>query len=156
MREIERAAGRLFAEIGMDKVAADEPALPEILLEYVKGQRAWIAECDGHAVGYALADIVDASGHLEQVSVHPDYGRRGIGQALIKTVTRWSQAQGFASLTLMTFRDVPWNGPYYARLGFQPVPDAELTPELRALRLHERELGLDVAARQAMRLRLKQ
>jgi len=77
MREIERAAGRLFADIGMDEVAADEPLQPDVLLEYIQAGRAWIAELEGYSVGYALADVVDGAGHLEQVSLHPDYGRRG-------------------------------------------------------------------------------
>jgi hypothetical protein len=49
---------------------------------------------------------------------------------------------------------VPWNGPYYASSGFRPMDDADLGPELRALRLHEREVGLDPEARCVMRLDL--
>jgi GNAT superfamily N-acetyltransferase len=154
MREIEQAAGRLFAEFGMDDVAAHEAAPPATLLEYVMGQRAWVAEVDAHVVGYALADVVDAAGHLEQVSVHPDYSRRGIGGALIGAVAAWAREHGLLAVTLMTFRDVPWNGPYYARLGFQPLPEENLTPGLRTLRQHEHELGLDLEARHAMRLDL--
>jgi hypothetical protein len=35
------------------------------------------------------------------------------------------------------------------------MPEAELTPDLRRLRLHERALGLDTDAREAMRLDLE-
>ena len=55
------------------------------------------------------------------------------------------------ALTLLTFRDVAWNGPYYRRLGFAEMPDDQLDPELAALRVHEAELGLDVSIRCAMR-----
>lgn len=154
MREIEQAAGRLFAEIGMDEIAADEPPSRAMLLEYIHEGRAWIVEIAGTRAGYALADIVDGRGHVEQVSVDPDYGRQGIGRDLIETIGQWARGRGLEALTLCTFRDVSWNGPYYERLGFRPLQDAELTPGLRALRAHERELGLDVTARQAMRLDL--
>jgi hypothetical protein len=53
-------------------------------------------------------------------------------------------------MTLTTFRDVPWNGPYYTRLGWSALPAADLPPELAAARRHERDLGLDQWPRQAM------
>jgi len=53
-------------------------------------------------------------------------------------------------MTLTTFSDVPWNGPYYARLGWSALPEAGLPPELAAARQHERDLGLDQWPRQAM------
>lgn len=152
MQEIERAAGRLFSEIGMDDVAGH--ALPEsvILGTYIEHQRAWIAAVEDQLAGYALVDVVDGCGHLEQVSVHPAFGRQGLGRMLIGSVVDWAKARGFQAITLLTFRDVPWNGPYYVSLGFAPLPDAELTPGLRALRAHEGELGLDRESRHAMRL----
>ncbi|WP_411757210.1 hypothetical protein [Streptomyces venezuelae] len=55
------------------------------------------------------------------------------------------------ALTLTTFADVPWNAPYYARIGFRPLADAELTPALRTIRAHEAELGLDRWPRLCMR-----
>jgi GNAT superfamily N-acetyltransferase len=155
MQAIERAAGQLFAGIGMDDVARHPPLDRGVLGHYVQEGRAWVCETEGAARGYAIADIVDGRGHLEQVSVHPAYGRRGLGRLLIETVVSWAADQGLPTLTLLTFRDVPWNGPYYALLGFQPLPDEELGPQLAALRNHESELGLDRDARLAMRLDLR-
>ena len=86
---------------------------------------------------YALADVLDGQAHLEQVTVHPEYGRRGIGRQIVDQVADWARAQGFRSMTLLTFCDVAWNGPYYRRLGFVDVPDAEMGPELARLRAHE-------------------
>jgi GNAT superfamily N-acetyltransferase len=97
---------------------------------------------------------MDGAAHLEQVTVDPEWGRRGIGRRLIDAVVGWAKADGRSALTLLTFRDVPWNGPYYARLGFAELPDDRLGPELAALRRHEAGLGLDVDARGAMVLRL--
>ena len=154
MREIERAAGRLFSEIGMDDVAAHAAPDPVTLGKYIQQQRAWIAMADDQPVGYALVDVLDGCGHLEQVTVHPSYGRQGLGRMLIQSVVDWAEARELPAITLLTFRDVPWNGPYYASLGFAPLADAELTPGLRALRAHESELGLDRESRHAMRLDL--
>ncbi len=151
MQAIEIAAGALFAEIGMQDVADDGAHETELLEGYVAAGRAWVAEVDDVVCGYALADVVDGAVHIEQVSVLPDYGRRGIGRTIMESVARWAEARGFTEMTLLTFTDVAWNGPYYRRLGFTDVPDSELAPELAALRAHEAVLGLDISIRGAMR-----
>jgi hypothetical protein len=53
-------------------------------------------------------------------------------------------------VTLTTFADVPWNAPYYRRLGFADVPPGAQGPGLRRLRAHEAEVGLDRWPRVAM------
>ena len=151
MQDIEIAGCQIFADIGMQDVADDGAHETELLADYIAGGRAWVAEADGRVCGYALADSYDGTAHLEQVTIYPDCAGRGIGSVLVDAVAGWGREQGSAALTLLTFRDVPWNGPYYRRLGFQPVPDDELEPELAALRRHEAELGLDVSIREAMR-----
>jgi len=82
------------------------------------------------------------------------YGRRGIGGALVDRVCSWAAELGFEAITLTTFRDVPFNGPYYERHGFTQLSAHECGPELRALRQLERDIGLDVQPRIAMRRRL--
>ncbi len=59
--------------------------------------------------------------HLEQLSVHPDHAGRGLGRALLRAGCDWAAAHGYAELTLATYRDVPWNGPFYASEGFVEV-----------------------------------
>jgi GNAT superfamily N-acetyltransferase len=59
-----------------------------------------------------------AGAHLEQLSVHPDHAGRGIGRALLRAGCDWAAAHGYAELTLATYRDVPWNAPFYASEGF--------------------------------------
>ena len=154
MQTIEIAAGQLFAEIGMQDVADDGAHETGVLEGHVRGDRAWVAESGGAVCAYALALVVDGAGHLEQVTVHPDHGRQGIGRLLIDAVAAWARARGYSALTLMTFRDVPWNGPYYRRLGFEDIPEAELGPGLLQLRANEVAHGLDIGIRGAMRRRL--
>ena len=64
--------------------------------------------------------------HLEQLSVHPEHAGRGIGRALLRAGCDWAAAEGYPELTLATYRDIPWNGPFYASEGFVeagPVDD---------------------------------
>ena len=86
LRDIEVASGALFAEIGMDDIAASEPMWIEEWERFYAPDVAWVAEEDDVAVGFALAEVLDGALHLEQLSVHPSFGRRGIGAALVTRV----------------------------------------------------------------------
>lgn len=99
-------------------------------------------------VGFAHLTFPDGHAHLEQVSVLPAHGRQGIGGALVRqamTEARWA---GHRRLSLCTFVDVPWNGPFYRSLGFDEVVDLE--PFQVRLRAHEQVHGLDAIARRAV------
>jgi GNAT superfamily N-acetyltransferase len=152
LQTLEQAAGAPFRELAMHSIADDEPPSLEDLAAFQQSGRAWVvADVDDRPVAYLLVDVVDGSAHVEQVSVHPDHARRGLGAALLDHAAVWAQQHGLASLTLTTFTDVPWNGPYYERLGFRHLSDPELTPGLRAVRAREAECGLDAWPRTTMR-----
>ena len=71
-------------------------------------------------VGLCRIDAIGSAAvvHLEQLSVHPDHAGRGIGRALLRAGCRWAAEEGYPEITLATYRDVPWNGPFYASEGF--------------------------------------
>lgn len=153
LQAIEVAAGALFRPLGMDLVADDEPFTDAELEAYVDAGHAWVAgpAASAPADGYLLLQVVDGAAHVEQVTVHPDAARRGIGRALLEHVAGWAVGAGFSAMTLTTYRDVPWNGPYYERLGFRHLAPDEEGPELRRVRDHERAHGLDAWPRCSMR-----
>ncbi|MHB1923191.1 MAG: GNAT family N-acetyltransferase [Acidimicrobiales bacterium] len=142
LQRIEREAGLLFAEVGMQAVADEEPPAIEELESYRTAGRLWVARSDDQAVGYALADTVDGHGHLAQLSVAPSHGRRGLGRALCAQVEEWARAQGLEAVTLTTFSDLAWNGPYYQRLGYRNMAEAEVGRGLRAIVADETRRGL--------------
>ncbi|WP_328690952.1 GNAT family N-acetyltransferase [Streptomyces caniferus] len=158
LRSIELAAGTAFRGLGMATIADAEPPSLAQLAEFQRAGRALAAyeepcgaaaaEGTGAPLGFLLWEPVDGCTHIEQVSVHPQHAHRRIGQALID---RAEQDGGSAPLTLTTFAEVPWNAPYYTRLGFRTLTDAELTPGLREIRAHEATLGLDHWPRVCMR-----
>jgi hypothetical protein len=57
-------------------------------------------------------------------------------------VCRWAKENGYPAVTLRTFRDVPWNAPFYEHRGFHVVDSAELSPEHVLLEDLERQRGL--------------
>ncbi len=128
----------------MAAIAADEPLSIEVLAGYCEAHRLWVTVDDqDQPEGYLIADVVDGYAHIEQVSVHPQSGGRGLGAALIDHVKTWARDEGLAAFTLTTFRDVPWNAPYYARLGFKTMEADKLGPGLAAIRKNEQAHGLD-------------
>lgn len=142
LADLERAADTRFADVGI-----------------VFPPGTMIEECDDPGrvivagrppVGFALLGWVDDCVYLEQLSVHPDHGRRGIGTLLLDAVCDAAAALAPA-VTLTTFRDVPWNAPWYAGRGFALLPPEQWGPELAALVERERALGIGQAPRVVMR-----
>lgn len=143
-------AGQLFHQLGMALVA--EGPLPEVVV-FARAQRAGrllVAVDDDRVVGFALIGVIDDTLHLDQVTVAPTYGSRGTGRRLMLAVEDHARATGHHRITLTTFRDVSFNGPFYESMGWRAQPDDTLTPGLAALRKEEAEAGLDAWPRQAM------
>lgn len=95
------------------------------------------------AVGFVWLVLVCDEPHVEEVAVVPRHGRRGLGRALLEEACRWAAASGYRRVTLCTYRDVPWNGPFYRSAGFSELAEAEWCPELAEVRAAERANGLD-------------
>ncbi|MET7367501.1 GNAT family N-acetyltransferase [Streptomyces sp. NPDC005566] len=153
LQDIERAAGEPFRAVGMPAVADDDPPPLALLENYRRSGRCWVSadETTDLPVGYLIADRVDGAAHIEQISVDPAAARRGVGRALIDHLTDWAEAEGLTALTLTTFAEVPWNAPYYTRLGFRTLAEDELGDGLRGIRSQEAEHGLDRWPRVCMR-----
>lgn len=100
-----------------------------------------IAEEGDRVVGFV--HVIEDAGecHLEQVSVDPAVGRRGIGRALVTAAQEQARARGAHQMTLRTFRDIAWNAPFYATCGFRVSEPT--TAFLRGLVDAEHTLGLD-------------
>lgn len=155
LRAIERQAGERFREVGLDWIADDEPPSTEVLAAYANAGRAWVAlDQAGAPMGYVIVDVVDGCAHVEQITVRPDHQGSGVGRSLLDRVRGWATESDKPALTLTTFADVPWNRPLYEHLGFRVLAEAEIGPELRAVRDRETSHGLDPAGRVCMRLDL--
>jgi len=155
VQAIQLAAGDAFRHVGMSAVAESPPLPAASLSGYRKAGRAWVA-VDDHddPVGFVVADVVDGAAYIEQVSVHPAHARQRIGAMLLDHVASWAARHGLSALTLITFRGVPWNAPYYERLGFRELADSEVTPGLAALWASGPRAGPDSPVRVCMRREL--
>jgi len=135
-----------------------EKGLPLSFFEDASSEgRLWVARMvePPAPIGFAAVVLLDGSAHLHEMDVLPAHGRRGVGRALVLHVAQWARASGFASLTLTTFRHLPWNAPFYASVGFGEIAGRDLGPQFRAAMAKEVEHGLDPRKRVAMRLDLR-
>ncbi len=156
LRGIEFAAGEIFRSCGMDAIADDEPlTVTELAIFHSRGGALVFADASDVPVGYLLVEHLDGNAHVEQLSVHPSHARRGLGSELLDGAEKWAQAEGLEWLTLTTFRDVPWNAPYYRRLGFEDLKPELLDDGLRGILECEGLVGLSRWPRIAMRRRVK-
>jgi GNAT superfamily N-acetyltransferase len=143
LRSIEVAADTMFTDVGIGpfQQSDEENHLAKAAVVFASGDPP---------VGFACVEVVDGVAHLWQLAVHPRAGRCGRGTALVMAVCDWATAEGLPAVTLTTFRDVAWNGPFYKKLGFRELD--VLSPGLRAIRDHERAIGDDdLGPRIAMR-----
>jgi GNAT superfamily N-acetyltransferase len=115
---VEAAADTMFAPF--EHGAFPGPGTPE---EFAAALVVLVA--GDPPVGLCRIDAVGGGAHLEQLSVDPEHGRRGIGRALLRAGVDWAAAAGHSELTLTTYRDVPWNGPFYASEGFVEIGAAD-------------------------------
>ncbi|MEN4886967.1 GNAT family N-acetyltransferase [Enterobacter ludwigii] len=150
---IERAAGERFRDVPELAWLADGDVIcAEHHLDYAKRGLSWLALANDLPVGFILAEAHPSSLFIVELSVHREWQGRGIGRRLIACAADHARTLGLTSLTLTTFCEVPWNAPFYARLGFGTV--TMLTPELRQKREEEAAHGFAYDSRCAMRLPL--
>lgn len=144
--EVSLAADTLFADAGL-VLPPDDPrelfARAEHVLVAVDTRSS-----SGRVRGLAATVTVDGCPHLEQLAVDPLYGRRGIGSALLEAVCAGAGAAGYGQVSLTTFRDLGWNGPWYERRGFGVLPRWAWGPGLE--RLWDEEASIRVAPRVVM------
>jgi GNAT superfamily N-acetyltransferase len=154
--ELEHLAGQQFLRSPHAYVAGMPAQSLEQLREYQQAGGVWVAVTqEGAVAAFAVCKEVDGALYIAEADVHPAHARQGLGRALFGLVGQWAREQGYPALLLTTFQDVPWNAPYYQRLGFHVLRDEEVGPGLRAIRAQETEHGHPPESRVCMRLALE-
>lgn len=152
--EIDRAGTRLLAEHGF-------PSLLDHLIDrdgmerLTGGRRVWVAaDGTGEAVGFAVASDPGPCLYLHELSVDPAHGRRGIGAALLAAVVAHARWAFHSAVALDTFRDVPFNAPFYRRHGFVALEPGLVPEDIRTLVERGRPPGILPRCRTVMVRRL--
>jgi GNAT superfamily N-acetyltransferase len=138
--QIEFSAGRRFLTIPDLAWLADGDDMPvEAHQRYIVQGTEWVALNENQdLVAFLAAEIVNRDLHIWEIAVRGDVQNRGIGRELINVAIAFARERYLESLTLTTFAHVPWNAPWYSRLGFEISSDDE---RLATLVLAETERG---------------
>jgi 8-oxo-dGTP pyrophosphatase MutT (NUDIX family)/GNAT superfamily N-acetyltransferase len=140
LQQIEEASDTLFTDLVGPDLFGDDPsgatgaADPGFL-------RVVAEEPGGPAIGFVHVLEADGFAHLEQLSVLPEVGRRGHGRALVRAALEETARRGYRRITLRTYRDVPWNEPFYETCGFTAIGPID-HPFYTRLERTEQEIGL--------------
>ena len=137
---IEREAAALFPAGRIPDV--DEVTSVEDFEEGRGDGLLFVADAGAGPVGFAICSEEPDSLHLEELAVHPEHGRRGLGRRLVLAVIEEAAARGLNGVSLTTFADLPFNGPVYTGMGFRTLAEAELDERLAATLAAERSRGL--------------
>jgi ribosomal protein S18 acetylase RimI-like enzyme len=147
LREIERAAGARFRAIGMEDIADGDVTPASILEARAESSQLYVArDPTGAVAGFLIWSAKDGLAYIEEVSVHPDHAGHRLAARMIDELAQDVKGR-HSALTLATFRDVDWNAPYYARLGFVELPRKDIGPQHQISWKEQAKHGLDMTRR---------
>ena len=155
MRALERRAAQKFSSIGYDFCADGPVRDADEHGETMREGVTLVGERADELAGFAMARRLDGVAHLIEIDVDPAFQGRGLARRLIAAVEDWARDRALRELTLTTYRDAPWNAPYYARLGFAVFDPGPERPGLLETIGKEAAWGFAFAPRVAMKKKIE-
>lgn len=151
MPPIERAAAELFAtDPDLFDFDPDDTWTPDELRRFIRKGHCLVSHVEGAMAGFLVSEPFRSELHVWEMDVHPRFQQRGIGAGLIRACLVDARNSGFKAVTLTTFRDLNWNAPFYARMGFEEVTALDAHPRLAGELANEADDGLPIERRCAM------
>ncbi len=151
MPAIERAAAALFAgDPDLAEFDINDTWTPEDLRRFIRKGHCLVSHVGDEMAGFLVSEPFGRELHIWEMDVHPRFGRQGIGAGLLRAAQIDARNSSFRALTLTTFRDLPWNARFYARLGFEEVTALDAHPRLAGELANEADDGLPAERRCAM------
>ncbi|KQO75429.1 hypothetical protein ASF29_12650 [Rhizobium sp. Leaf262] len=131
-----------------------EPSVaPDHLLqESLDHELLLVAEEGGRLLGFSLGLVVDDDLYLVEIDVERAAQGKGVGRSLMLALLEEGRKRGLTSALLTTDRHVPFNAPFYTKLGFCILEGADTPVFLRKRLQKQIESGLDAERRVGMRL----
>ncbi|WP_313201037.1 GNAT family N-acetyltransferase [Pseudomonas sp.] len=150
----EQSAAQSFLRLPELAWLASAQGLDELAHKaFINDHGSLLAEDDqGQVLGFVCLSLEGQALHVHELSVRLQSQGQGIGRLLLDQACAVARHRGASALTLTTFAHVSWNGPFYARYGFEVLDEQHLGARLQGILATERAQGL--SGRCAMRLAL--
>ncbi len=147
LRLLDRAARSRYAALSGFEYPAEAPL---IAADRLTDGVVVVAEGSGNVLlGFALTQPLDDLLYLANISVAPHASGRGIGQSLLARVSGLAHEGGLPAVMLATFKAPPWNGPWFRKQGFTPMPAMRIGPGLQAV-LDRHAAFIDMTTRETL------
>jgi len=145
---VARSAAEIYRSVNLDNLL-DLPTLNRFnLTSLIDAGHLWVAVNRwDEPVGFVGGENIGGNFHIVEISVAHQHQGRGIGKMLMARMMEDVKREGFRATTLMTYRNIPWNGPFYRKLGFMEVDLSEMGYDYLKIWQHEGSLGLDMGQR---------
>ena len=141
---VEQSAGLSYLAIAdIAWVAYDDNMPAETHRVHAASGTEWVGETTaGELIAFLCAERCADELHIWELAVAQEWQRAGIGRRLIDAACAHARASGCKAMTLTTFSDVPWNAPWYARVGFEFLDGDAIGERLREILRSEVARGL--------------
>ena len=148
--EIEISASQKFLTLENAPHCANCTVPIEQLAAACSQNLLWVIEDEAKSAGFLCAFEVDRCLHIEELSVSMDHQGKGLGKKLLNHVMKFAREHNYSAITLTTDKDIPWNGPFYQRMGFRILVDQEQLPKVYAVLEEDHSKYHDPETRVAM------
>ena len=149
---IEISAAQAFRMINELSWLADSPPMSiERHSQLIALSTCWVAlDAENQPQGFLSSERYGSYPHIYELSVMQSMQGKGTGRRLIEAAKGYARSSRLSFITLTTFTNVPWNAPFYSRVGFQTKATTDLDQRLAGILSEEYRHGFAPESRCAM------
>ncbi|MFJ4115119.1 GNAT family N-acetyltransferase [Pseudomonas psychrophila] len=149
---IEISAAQAFRMINELSWLADSPPMSiERHSQLIALSTCWVAlDAENQPQGFLSSERYGSYLHIYELSVMQSMQGKGTGRRLIEAAKGYARSSRLSFITLTTFTNVPWNAPFYSRVGFQTKATTDLDQRLAGILSEEYRHGFAPESRCAM------
>ena len=149
---IEISAAQAFRMINELSWLADSPPMSiERHSQLIALSTCWVAlDAENQPQGFLSSERYGSYLHIYELSVMQSMQGKGTGRRLIEAAKGYARSSRLSFITLTTFTNVPWNAPFYSRVGFQTKATTDLDQRLAGILSEEYRHGFARESRCAM------
>jgi ribosomal protein S18 acetylase RimI-like enzyme len=149
---VERSAAEIFRTANLSFLADGDTVDPRALVAMAQANHLLIAANRfDQPIGFVGGEYLNGNFHIIEISVAKEFQGKGVGKALMTAMVQQVSREGYKSITLTTYKNLPWNGPWYSRIGFFEVNAQDMGKEYLDILASEAQHGLDLRSRCVMR-----